>query len=104
MNRKGTILALAVAGVIAAALPAEAYVGPGAGFALMSSFFALVTTTLIACVSLLLWPFRAAWRRLTGRIAPTTKTRRLVVIGFDGQDPALTDRFLAEGRLPNFQK
>ncbi len=30
--------------------------------------------------------------------------RRLIVVGLDGQDPKLTDRFLAEGKLPNFAK
>jgi predicted AlkP superfamily phosphohydrolase/phosphomutase len=36
------------------------------------------------------------------RVRPRIK--RLVVIGFDGQDPKLTDQFLAEGKLPNFQR
>ena len=29
---------------------------------------------------------------------------RVFVMGFDGMDPALTSRFMAEGKLPNFQK
>ena len=37
--------------------------------------------------------------------APARRPRRsagFIVLGFDGQDPALTDRFMAEGLLPNF--
>ncbi len=30
--------------------------------------------------------------------------KRLIVVGFDGQDPKITERLMAEGKLPNFQK
>jgi predicted AlkP superfamily phosphohydrolase/phosphomutase len=88
----------------AAPPPAEAYIGPGAGFALLSSFLVLFTTTLAALASLLFWPFRMLWRRLRSGPRPRARIGRLIVIGFDGQDPALTDRFMAEGRLPHFAK
>jgi len=90
--------------VLASARPAEAYIGPGAGFALLSSFFVLFTTVVVVTLSVLAWPFRAVWRLLTRRTAPRTTTRRLIVVGFDGQDPKLTDQFMAEGRLPNFKR
>jgi predicted AlkP superfamily phosphohydrolase/phosphomutase len=106
MSRRLTPLwpVLAVALVICAASPAEAYVGPGAGFAVLSSFLVLFTTIVAAVLSLLAWPFRMLWRTLFGRKAPRTTTGRLIVIGFDGQDPVLTDRFLREGLLPNFSR
>lgn len=94
----------AIALLLAAAAPAEAYIGPGAGFVLLSSFFVLFTTIVIAIVSLLVWPFRALVRLLAGKRPPRPLIRRLVVIGFDGQDPRLTDRFLEEGLLPNFAR
>jgi predicted AlkP superfamily phosphohydrolase/phosphomutase len=84
--------------------PTFAYVGPGAGFALLSSFFVLFTTIVVVLLSILAWPARALWRLFSGRVAPPASIRRLVIVGFDGQDPVLTDRFLAEGRLPNFKK
>ncbi len=84
------------------ATPALAYVGPGAGFALLSSFFVLFVTLVLAFLSLLLWPFRTLWRLVRRRAKPLI--RRLIVVGFDGQDPRLTDRLLAEGKLPNFEK
>ena len=79
--------------------------GPGAGFALLSSFFVLFTTIAgVVLLSILAWPARALWRLATGQVAPPASIRRLVIVGFDGQDPALTDRFLAEGRLPHFKR
>jgi len=84
--------------------PALAYVGPGAGFVFVTSFLVVFVTGIMAFVSLLLWPFRVLWRALrrVRRVRPRIK--RLIVIGFDGQDPNLTDRFLKEGKLPNFQR
>ena len=90
--------------MLLAARPADAYVGPGAGFALLSSFLVVFTTIIVAFVSLLIWPFRLAFRAL--RRGPSVKPliKRLIVIGLDGQDPELTNRFMAEGKLPNFSK
>src|SRR6187200_1802546 len=82
--------------------PASAYIGPGAGFALMSSAFVLVTTVLAVFFTLLAWPFRLVWRAITRRTPPKASIARLVVVGFDGQDPKLTDQFMKEGILPNF--
>jgi predicted AlkP superfamily phosphohydrolase/phosphomutase len=103
VQRTRVALALAV-GLVAAATPAHAYIGPGAGFALLSSFLVVFATILIAIVSVLTWPFRTLWRAL--RRGPRTRPwiKRLVIVGFDGQDPVLTDRFLAEGKLPNLAK
>ena len=88
----------------ALALPAEAYIGPGAGFALLSSFMVIFTTIIIATLSLLLWPFRMLWRLIRRGRKPTPWVRRLIIVGLDGQEPKLTDRFMAEGKLPNFKK
>ena len=98
--------AVLVVALVALALPAtaEAYIGPGAGFALLSSFFVLFTTIVLAVASLLIWPFRALWRLLTRRSRPKPWIKRLIVVGFDGQDPKLTERFMREGLLPNLEK
>jgi predicted AlkP superfamily phosphohydrolase/phosphomutase len=100
-DRRRCLLAL---GMLLTAAPADAYVGPGAGFALLSSFLVLFTTVLIVLATLAIWPFRTAWRILTRKKAPRAHIRRLIVVGLDGQDPVLTDKYLAEGLLPNFQK
>ena len=56
---------------LAAATPASAYIGAGAGFAWLSSAFVLLTTVLAVLLSVLAWALRALWRaiaspRLTG--------------------------------------
>ena len=92
--------------VVALALPdtAEAYIGPGAGFALLSSFLVLFTTIVLDVASLFIWPFRAVWRLMMRKTRPKPWIKRLIVVGFDGQDPKLTERFMRQGRLPNFEK
>jgi predicted AlkP superfamily phosphohydrolase/phosphomutase len=98
-RRIGLVLAL---GLLSA--PAQAYVGPGAGFALLSSFLVLFTTIILALLALLIWPFRTLWRALRTQRRGKPWVKRLIVVGFDGQDPVLTDRFMKEGKLPNFKK
>jgi len=97
------ILLLVLGLVLAAPTPAHAYVGPGAGFALLSSFLVIVTTIVLAVVAVVSWPVRAI-RHLWYRAAIRPSIRRLIIVGFDGQDPELTDRLLAQGELPNFEK
>jgi predicted AlkP superfamily phosphohydrolase/phosphomutase len=95
-------IALAVCLLLGGASTASAYIGPGAGFALMSSAFVLVTTLVVVLATVLAWPFRAVWRLVTQPKRPTASIKRLIVVGLDGQDPKLTDRFMKEGLLPNF--
>ena len=85
-------------------LPAYAYVGPGAGIAFVGSFLVILTTIVLSFLSLLAWPFRMAIRAFKYRGMAKPKIKRFIVVGLDGQDPKLTDRFLAEGKLPNFAK
>ena len=102
--RAVAILILLLVLLAGAPQPADAYVGPGAGFALLSSFLVVFTTTLAALASLLFWPFRMLWRRVQYGKPPQPRIRRLVIVGLDGQDPGLTDRFMKQGLLPNFTK
>ena len=99
-------LVVAVATGIATtfAAPAAAYIGPGAGFALLSSFMVLFSTIVIAVGSLLIWPFRTMIRALRRAKTPQASIQRLVIVGLDGQDPRITDRLMAEGKLPNFER
>ena len=41
-----------------------AYIGPGAGFVLSSSFLVLFGAAAMAMFSLVVWPLRMAWRRV----------------------------------------
>lgn len=105
-------LALAVLLSAAAALrvadasdAAWAYIGPGAGIAVAGSLLTLLLALLSALLALLTWPLRALWRLLRGRRAfRKARVKRVIVVGLDGLEPTLTERFLAEGRLPNLAK
>ena len=103
-RRLTAVVTILIALLLVAPPPANAYVGPGAGFALLSSFLVLFTTTLAALASLLFWPFRLLWRRLRGGRPPQARIKRLVIVGLDGQDPMLTDQFMARGRAAELQE
>jgi predicted AlkP superfamily phosphohydrolase/phosphomutase len=94
----------AVAIATLAAAPAHAYIGPGAGVALLSSFLVLLTTMVLVVFSLLLLPFRLLYRAITRKTRLKPWVRRVIIVGLDGQDPKLTERFMKEGKLPNFSK
>ncbi len=75
-----------------------AYIGPGAGFAFLGSFLTLLLGVLAGIASLLVWPFRWLFRRRAGSV------KKAIFLGFDGLDPRVTERLMAEGRLPHFSK
>ena len=84
---------------------AHAYAGPGAGFAVLSSFWAIFVAFLYSFYALMTWPFRQLFRFIRRRNAYGKATfERAVILGFDGMDPELADRFMKEGRLPNLAK
>lgn len=78
-----------------------AYIGPGAGFAFLGSFLTLFLGVLASLVSAVTWPFRALWRL---RRLPRGAVKRAIFLGFDGLDPFVTERMMAEGKLPNFAR
>lgn len=85
--------------------PYLAYIGPGAGFAFLGSFLTLALSVLAAITSLLLWPFRVirtAMRRERAR--RPARTKKLIFLGLDGLDPELTEKWMAEGKLPNLAR
>ena len=93
-----------VALLLVVATPADAYIGPGAGFAVLGSFVVLFATTLLAGFAILAWPFRTLWRMIRHRSRTKPHVRRLIFVGFDGQDAAITERLMAEGKLPNLTR
>ncbi|MCD4749621.1 MAG: alkaline phosphatase family protein [Thermoanaerobaculales bacterium] len=98
------VLGCIVLFAVAAPGPCDAYVGPGAGFALLGSFFVIFATMILAGVSLLILPFRTLWRMAKRRTKVRPLAPRVVVVGFDGQETRLTKQFMAEGKMPNFSK
>src|SRR5205807_2172179 len=83
-----------------------AYVGPGAGFAFLGSFLTIFIAILLSALSILMWPFRAAWRVTSSlfRRRGKPKIRKLIFLGLDGLDPRVTEKLMSEGRLPNFSR
>src|SRR5215831_660239 len=83
----------------------HAYAGPGAGFAVLSSFWTIFVAFLYSIYAFFVWPFRQLFRVLRRRKAyGKAQIKRAVILGFDGMDPELTERFIHEGRLPNLAK
>ncbi len=81
---------------------AHAYIGPGAGFALAGSLFAVFAAIFSAIVMLLTWPARMIFRFFFGRRAMAkARVKRVVVLGLDGLDHRLTTEMLAAGKLPH---
>src|SRR5688572_3374222 len=82
----------ALAHDVSAGIPL-AYIGPGAGFAAAGSVLILAGTFLLAVGIVLVWPFKAAIRLVQLRGRPKAKLERFVVLGLDGFDPGLAQRF-----------
>ncbi|MFW6160782.1 MAG: alkaline phosphatase family protein [Acidobacteriota bacterium] len=91
--------------IIFTSLPLQAYVGPGAGFAFLSSFLVLFLTFFLAIFSFLSWPFRLLLRLIKGQQAyKKSIIKKLVILGLDGLEPSLAEKFMAEGKLPHFSR
>jgi len=97
---------VAAALLLAVPAPAHAYIGPGAGFAFLGSFLVFFLTFLLAFTALFTWPIRALVRlRRQRRFRRRPhKTEQAIVIGFDGMEPTLVERFMDQGHLPHFSR
>lgn len=85
--------------------PLSAYIGPGAGFAFLSSFLVLFLTFFLALFSFLSWPFRFLIRTIKGQKAyKKSHINRVVILGLDGMDPILIEKYMSRGKLPHFSK
>jgi len=87
------------------AQPAQAYIGPGAGFAFLTSFLTLFASFFMAFFTLFTWPVRVIVRTFRHRQAfQNAKAKRVVILGLDGLEPTITERLLREDKLPNLQR
>ena len=84
---------------------AHAYIGPGAGFAVMGSFLAVFSAVLAGMLAVFTWPIRYLIRAIRYRRAfARSRIKRCVVLGLDGMDPKLAEKYMDEGKLPNLDK
>ena len=76
--------------ILALASPASAYIGPGAGFGIVTSFLVFLNAIAASLLSALLWPvsllIRMARRR---RRELRQRARRVIVLGLDGLSPSM---------------
>mgnify|MGYP005848355195 CR=1 FL=1 len=111
MRRRGGFALLAVAVLLAlfddgpASGSKLAYIGPGAGFAFLGSFLTLLWALVVSAGTLLTWPARLAWKAVRRRKGwRNARIKKLIFLGLDGFDPRLTEKLMAEGKLPNLAR
>src|SRR5579872_2825316 len=106
IERRRLLACLSVLGIVLLyPLPSHAYAGPGAGFAVLSSLWTLFVAFFYSVYAFFAWPFRQLFRLLRRRKAyGKAQIQRGIILGFDGMDPELTERFISEGKLPNLAK
>jgi predicted AlkP superfamily phosphohydrolase/phosphomutase len=106
-NRRHISIAAAGAAVALLVVPdlAHAYIGPGAGFALISSFLTLLIAFFTAFFALLTFPFRALLRASRRRRSlKRSRVKKVIVLGLDGLEPSICERMMDEGELPNMKR
>jgi len=82
-----------------------AYIGPGAGFAFLGSFLALMWAFILSAGTLLIWPVRVLWRgRRRSKALRKARVKKIIFLGLDGFDPGMAERLMAEGKLPNLAR
>jgi len=105
MKRKHILFILLPLCLLIIPVSLSAYIGPGAGFAFLSSFLVFFLTFLLAIFSLLSWPFRFLFRLIRGRKSyRKSSVNQVVIVGLDGMEPTLVEKYLDEGKLPNLSK
>jgi predicted AlkP superfamily phosphohydrolase/phosphomutase len=81
---------------------ADSYVGPGAGFGILTSFVVFLNALLLSLLSLLIWPVRILVRLLRRiRLPLKPRARRVVILGLDGFSPRLASELIDRGNLEN---
>ncbi len=84
---------------------AFAYVGPGAGFGIVTSFLVFLNAIFVSLLSALIWPVTIALRLLRRRRREYKKTaKRVIVLGLDGLSPVIAEKMMADGEMPALQK
>ena len=84
--------------------PRLPYIGPGAGFAFLSSFLVLFLTFFLALFSFLSWPFRFLYPPGPGhKVLKAPSSTSWSSSGWTAWRP-LAEKYMAEGKLPNLAR
>ena len=105
-NRKKLLTSIVLIFLVWTLAPnvAQAYIGPGAGIALAGSFLALLMAIGAGLLLFLFWPVRYLIRQFRRRRAShRSSVKRIVILGLDGFDPELAERWMEQGDLPNLK-
>ena len=112
--------------LVLAPVVVEAYIGPGAGISFLQGLWVALVGVVLSVVAIILLPIKLLFRRF-GRTksslllvslgilvwvsleykpstVPEKVSGRTLVLGFDGLDPQLAERWMKEGLLPNFSR
>jgi predicted AlkP superfamily phosphohydrolase/phosphomutase len=103
--REDPLKLLLIIALIAVPSSAAAYVGPGAGFGILTSFVVLVNAVLVSMLSFLFWPIMALIRRVKKAGRPEKAIcDKMIILGLDGLSPHLVEKYWRNGDLPNLKK
>ncbi len=84
---------------------AYGYIGPGAGFGILTSFVVFVNAVAVSLLSFLFWPVMVLVRFLKRTRRPLKpECGKVVILGLDGLSPHLVEKYWANGDLPNLKK
>ncbi len=102
---KAALIALLSFNLLFPIFNAQAYIGPGAGFALASSFFFLLVAVVLAFTTIISFPVRFLVLFLKRKsYRKNQKVKRVIIIGFDGMDPGLCSQYFKKGKLPHLKQ
>lgn len=79
----------------------SAYVGPGAGFGIVTSFLVILNAVFVSILSALLWPVSLIIRFIKRRKRHCNQlAKRVIVLGLDGFSPRIAEKMMDSGKLP----
>jgi len=105
MNKRKLLLFILPLCLLILPVSLKAYIGPGAGFAFLSSFLVFFLTFFLAVFSLISWPFRFLFKLIKGKKTyKKSLVNQVVILGLDGMEPTLVKKYMDQGKLPHLSK
>ncbi len=84
---------------------AYGYIGPGAGFGILTSFVVFLNAIAVSLLSFLFWPIMVIIRSVKKSKRPLKSScEKVVILGLDGLSPHLVEKYWENGDLPNLKK